>query len=540
MPNFAAKLNKKLIGDKKMCKKCIVFGRVSSSRQDYTAQLNKVKATAIADGYSEDEIAIVTGKESAIKIDADKRQTLKEMNELIEDNPTISAVYCFAIDRLSRHVGVIIAVAEDLYNKGVNLVFLNPNKMGTITVNEKTGEKEKDYIGWMLLAFLSVGAEMEMKIKTERATNKKEEMKANNEVIGKLILGYKNVNRKATIDPIKGAIVKWIFKSYNEDGMSLNRIFEQGVELGYWSNTPLKSSRASKIRQILMNYAYCGEPTKSGFVYPKLIEREEIDKAIFLMSQAQSKAKTISKTIALAKGKIFDKETSYALMYDGNHLKYFKRNDRTNKLISANLNIIDFCVWKEASRIKWNLLANKDENTRMEIGKELDEIDDRIYNIQQIIDVEINEKFDKLYKAYINSRGRITDDDYNKEVARIEKEEKKYREQIESLEQKKTELTAILSDINNKESKVIDPVEIMSITDFNHQKEITDEVIDKIVVNRTDKGQYIEVYNKYEGKPTIYLNQTVTNHTVIFELLNDNEALDISDEFKPRYKRNNK
>ena len=80
----------------------------------------------------------------------------------------------------------------------------------------------------------------------------------------------------------------------------------------------------------------------------------------------------------------------------------------------------------------------------------------------------------------------------------------------------------------------------MSITDYNHQKEITDEVIDKILVNRTDKGQYIEVFNKYESKPTVYLNQTVTNHTVIFELLNDNEALDISDEFKPRYKRTNK
>lgn len=523
-----------------MCKKCIVFGRVSSNRQDYTAQVNKVKAVAIADGYSEDEIAVVTGKESAIKIDADKRQTLNEMNELIADNPTIESVYCFAIDRLSRHVGVIIDVAEDLFNKGINLVFLNPHKMGTIKVNDKTKEKEKDYIGWMLLAFLSVGAEMEMAIKVERAVNKKAEMKANNEVIGKLILGYKNVNKKPTIDTKTGPIVKWIFKSYNEDGLSLYKIYENGVQLGYWSNNPLKSSRASKIRQILMNYAYCGEPTKSGFVYPKLIEREEIDKAIYLMSQAQSKAKTISKTIALAKGKIFDKETNYALRYDGNHLKYFKRNDRTNKLISANLNIIDFCVWREASRVKWNLLANKDDNTRNNIGNEIDTIDDKIYNIQQIIDTELKERFDKVYKAYINGRGRVSDEDYNRDVNKINKEEKKYKQQIDSLQQKKVELTAILNDMANEDSKVLDPTEVMSITDYNHQKEITDEVIYKILVNRTDRGQYIEIYNKYEAKPTIYLNNTVTNHTLIYELLNNDEALDISDEFKPRYKRNNK
>lgn len=541
LSNFAAKLNKKLIGDKKMCKKCIVFGRVSSSRQDYTAQVNKVKAIAIADGYSEDEIAIVTGKESAIKLDADKRQTLNEMNDLIEENPSIESVYCFAIDRLSRHVGVIIAVAEDLYNKGVNLVFLNPNKMGTIKVNDKTGEKEKDYIGWMLLAFLSVGAEMEMKIKTERALNKKEEMKTNNEVTGKLILGYKNVNRKATIDPIKGAIVKWIFKSYNEDGMSLNKIFEHGVELGYWSNTPLKSSRASKIRQILMNYAYSGEPTKSGFIYPKLIEREEIDKAIEMMSQAQTKAKTISKTIALAKGKIFDKETNYALRYDGNHLKYFKRNDRTGKLISAALNIVDFCVWKEASRIKWNILSTKDDNTRFNVGTELDQIDDRIYNIQTIIDTEITDRFDKVYKAYINGRGRVTDEDYNRDVRAIEKDEKKYKDQIESLQQRKVELTAILNDLNNREGKLLDPTEIMSITDYQHQKEIVDEVIDRIEVSRNDVGQLITIYNKYETKPQTYVNKTVTNHIAIYWLVNDEyDAIDISEEYKPRYKRTNR
>jgi len=521
-----------------MAKKCICFGRVSSKRQDFTAQINKVKLAALSDGYTEDEIAVIQGKESAIKLAEEERQTLNEMKELIEENPTIESVYCFAIDRLARRVSIILSVKDYLLQRGINLVFLNPHKMSTMRINEK-GEKVEDEMTKLLLMLLSYGAEMEMKIKIERLVTKKEEMRDNNEVTGKLILGYKNVNRKATIDPIKGAIVKWIFRSYNEDGMSLQKIFEKGVELGYWSNTPLKSSRASKIRQILMNYAYCGEATKSGFVYPKLIEKEEIDKAIELMSKAQSKAKTISKTIALAKGKIYDKQTNYALQYDGNHLKYFKRNDHTNKLISANLNIIDFCVWKEASRVKWNILSTKDDTTRFNVGNELDQIDDRIYNIQQIIDTEINDRFNKLYKAYINSRGRISDDDYNREVTQIEKEEKKYKKQIESLQQRKAELTAILHDLDNSNND-LDPTEVMNITDYQHQKEIVDEVIEKIIVNRTDKGQFIEIYNKYESKPQIFLNKTKTNHTVIYWMINDEDAIDLSDEYRPRYKRMNR
>lgn len=519
-----------------MAKKCICFARVSSKRQDYTAQLNRVKAEAIHDGYKESELLEVKAKESAIKLKEEERETLNEMKQLIEENPTIEAVYVFAIDRLARRVSVILSVKDYLISKGINLVFLNPHKMGTLTEDRK-----EDPMTQLLLMLLSYGAEMEMKIKTERAVNKKEEMKENNEVIGKLILGYKNVNRKAEIDTKSGAIVKWIFKSYNEDGLSLYNIYEKGVELGYWSNNPLKSSRCSKIRQILMNYAYCGEPTKSGFVYPKLIEREEIDKAIYLMSQAQSKAKTISKTIALAKGKIFDKETNYALQYDGNHLKYFKRNDRTGKLISAALNIIDFCVWKEASRIKWNILSTKDDTTRFNVGNELDQIDDRIYNIQQIIDVEVNERFEKLYKAYVNSRGRITDEQYNSDVKKIEKEEKKYKDQIESLQQRKAELTAILNDLNNKEGNLLDPTEIMNITDYQHQKEIVDEVIDRIEITRNEMGQLITIYNKYETKPQEFLNKTKTNHIEIYWILNDEyDAIDISEEYKPRYIRKNK
>ena len=403
--------------------KCIVFGRVSSTRQDFTAQVNTVKASAINDGYKESEIAIVQGKESAIKKTEEERQTLNEMKRLIEENPSIESVYCFAIDRLARRVSIILSIKDYLMERNINLVFLTPMKMETMRKDEKTGQMVENEMTKLLLMLLSYGAEMEMKIKTERAVNKKTEMRENNEVIGKLIFGYRNINRKAELDPINAPIVKWIFSTYNQGDTSLVKLFDKGVELGYWNNMAINTSKGTRISSILKNYAYCGEPTKSGFTYPKLIEKEEIDKAIELMSKAQSKAKTISKTIALAKGKIFDKETNYALQYDGNHLRYFKQNDRTNKLISASLNIIDFCVWKEASRVKWNLLSTKDDNTRFNVGAELDQIDDRIYNIQKIIDNEINDRFNKLYKAYINSRGRISDDDYNREVTQIEKEE---------------------------------------------------------------------------------------------------------------------
>lgn len=518
-------------------KKCLCFCRVSSKRQDFTAQSNKVKAAAIADGYKESEIIIVKGKESAIKLAEEERQTLNEMKELIEENPSIESVYCFAIDRLARRVSVILSVKDYLLQRGINLVFLNPHKMGTIRTNED-GTKVEDELTKLLLMLLSYGAEMEMKIKIERLVTKKEEMKENNEVTGKLIFGYINVNKKAKIDTERTApIVKWIFKSYNEDGLSLTKIFDKGVELGYWDNLQFRSSRASRIRQILMNYCYCGEPNESGFVYPKLIEKEEIDKAIENMKKAVNKAKTVSKVISLAKGKIKDANSGYTLKYDGNHLKYVHKDDASNKLVSAALNIIDFCVWKEASRVKWNILANKDDNTRNAVGHELEEIDDRIYNIQQIIEKEITPKFNRLYKAYVNTN-RISDEDYERDSKAIEKEEKKYKKQIESLEQRKVELQAVLVDLANTED--VNPHTVMEITDHQHQKEIVDEVIDKITVERTEVGQIIKIYNKIESEPQVFINKTKTNHTVIYWMINkDGDAIDLSDEYKPRYSRTN-
>jgi DNA invertase Pin-like site-specific DNA recombinase len=176
-------------------------------RQSYTAQVNAVKAAAIADGYRENEITIVQGKESAIKLKEDERQTLNEMKSLIAENPSIESVYFFAIDRLSRRVEVVLNVVKEMLEKGVNLVFLNPTKMTTIRVNED-GTKVENELTKLLLMLLSYGAEMEMKIKTERAVNKKEEMRENNEVTGKLILGYHNVNSNAKLDPATAPIVK--------------------------------------------------------------------------------------------------------------------------------------------------------------------------------------------------------------------------------------------------------------------------------------------------------------------------------------------
>ena len=73
-------------------KKVICFARVSTIVQDLQPQLDAVKRQIIADNYEESEIVVVKGKESAIKLKEEQRQTLNEMKQLIEENPTIEEV----------------------------------------------------------------------------------------------------------------------------------------------------------------------------------------------------------------------------------------------------------------------------------------------------------------------------------------------------------------------------------------------------------------------------------------------------------------
>ena len=85
-----------------MSKKCICLIRVSTQQQLLEGQREKVVATAIADGYSQNEIQVVEAKESAIKLKEEQRETLNDMKELITQYPSIESVYVFAMDRLAR------------------------------------------------------------------------------------------------------------------------------------------------------------------------------------------------------------------------------------------------------------------------------------------------------------------------------------------------------------------------------------------------------------------------------------------------------
>ncbi len=260
-----------------MAKKCICFSRVSSYRQDLEYQKDIIKKAALKE-YDESEIVEVDGKESAIKLDEMERQTLNEMKSIVELHPTIESIYFFAVDRLARKVSVVMSIKEWADARKINLVFLNPYPFNTWFKSTDDVWK-KNEISDIYLMFLSFGASMEMQIKGERFAAAKEVLKAKNQPTGKMLYGYTTDEKNDVIaDPVKGAVIKWMFDCYLYKGMSTTKIYEEGVEKGYWGELKSRSSRSNRIRQYLSNYAYAGLKTDRELIYPAIVKKEDVDK----------------------------------------------------------------------------------------------------------------------------------------------------------------------------------------------------------------------------------------------------------------------
>lgn len=534
-----------------MTKKCLCFSRVSSLRQDLTAQMVAVKTAALKE-YKESEIIEVSGKESAIKLDIEERQTLNEMKSLVDENPYIESIYFFAVDRLSRRVSVVISIKEWADERQINLVFLNPYPFSTWFRNTD-GKWKKNEISDIYLMFLGYGAKMEMEIKGDRFATAKKWLRENNKVTGKLLYGYKADDKKnIAIDLEKAKVIRWCFDCYLKKGMSTTEIFLEGVELGYWKNLSSRTSKANKVRVYLKNYAYAGIPQKGGVVYPQIIGIEEVDEAIKLMNKKVNKpTKSLMKNIYYCKGILRDEETNTCLIVDRNHVRYKATNAK--HLYGINLNVCDSLLWATAFEAKWNLMSANDSSQKKEAQIQMEEIANKITNIHNYIDKELSPKFTKAYEAYINSRGRITLEQYNETIDALEKEQKKTESKINALEKRETELSNLLIELSRKEKRDVSIYTIRDIKDDKHRMEIINECITNMTITKKNSKMYIiKVSSVMVTSPNVYIHihnsptKTYTYWVVgkvdfdnldIIKEIKEQTIIDISSEIEIRYKR---
>lgn len=475
-------------------KRVICFARVSTLQQSLDAQVDAVRKQIFGDGYSEEQIIYIQGKESAIKLDEEQRQTLNEMKLLVSDYPDIEAIYFFAVDRLARRMSIVLNVVEWGLDNGINLVFLNPHRMSTIKTNEK-GEKVEDELTKLLLAMLSYGAEMEMKIKKARFATAKAAMKAQGKMPqGKPIKGYYlDACRNILVNEEEAELVRGLFNDYLYGEYSLVTLHQKYAKKGLFKPCTNRSTIKVRIHNMLNNTAYSGNPTPSKWckkkgkdevvLYPPIVSKELQEAIALKLRSRKSEKKIITKYIHLAKGLLRCKicnhlmspqigVCNYACMETGEHN------------VSVNLNVADSVIWYNAAEWYKYYMKLDFENTKKEYSKKVIEAEQSVKYLDSLINKEL-ENQDKAFKKYY--QGKVREEVYD---AIIEESERIVSKLNNELAQQKLSLTEFKRLIDNVDkTRILQPSELFSLNDGD-KVDIIKKVVNAMYVERLGKFKY--------------------------------------------------
>ena len=480
-----------------MEKKCICFCRVSTQLQSLDEQKETVIANAIADGYKRDEIAIVEGKESAIKLKEEERQTIAEMKKIISENPSIESVYVFAIDRLARRVSVILSVKDYLTEHKINLVFLNPHKMGTLRKDNKTGEMVEDELTSLLLMLLSYGADMEMKIKKERFETAKNALRRQGKIAsGRVLYGYKKLDDNSIgIDKDEAKIVRYIYDLYLKEDISLQAVYKRLIAEGKWDKTMRKRSTGTRIRMILTNPAYCGENPlqrskgKKGVMrtenYPAIITADMQSEVLAKLKLRNNMAipKTDTKTIYYGKGIVkfrTEEGKEYVMSPIRRDIQYAIKED--NAMASISCNVIDSILWNEAQELKEkNVFLDFEESTE-KYTESIEANKHTIATIQLKLD-DVSSRKEKAFRMYLN--GGVSEEIYNSVMKEIDEDISNYTKEIARLESANASMQMMIDEYQKSQGLTKPMFE--DVKDDDERKKIIQSVIEKIVVSLLEK-----------------------------------------------------
>lgn len=470
-----------------MATKVIAFIRVSTNQQDYTAQREKVISEILHDGYKEDEIKVVEGKESATKKDITERKTLDEMKRIIEEEKTIEAVYAFALDRISRRLFDALQVVKELTDKGIALVIFKPQRIATFE-RDVDGKLVENSLGMAVMIILGKFAEIEIELKNARVKEKKELMKKEGKVIGgKPQLGYyKKEDKTIGVNDEEAQLIKDLFNDYITRDIGLKTLYREYRDKGL---LPPTKSEAARLQAIFRDVTYSGK----RFGYPQIISEELQQKAIEKMSMAKSLPRNETRNVYLSKGIVRDYNTDVAL--EGAGAKGCYRTRTEGKVNTININAVDSITWDVAIKLKALQLAHQQISMEEEYKAQLQQERDKLQRLERDITV-IKQKQEKALSKLLD--GKVTDDVYNKvnnklteELDDLTKQYGKTQSTVDSLERAiKTQGSTLTVREDN----------ISEITDDAVRIQIIKETIKTVRIdmsNSTSRLLYIEPLHKY-------------------------------------------
>lgn len=487
--------------------KCICFNRVSTVGQDIEQQEDVVFKECLKDGYSKENIIIISYKESAIKLSLQERQGLQDLMNYINSDPEINCVYCYEISRISRQPKMLYEIRDFLVERHIQLVVLKPY----LKLLDIDGNLSQSAV--ILFSIFSSLSESEIMLKNERTKRGKEVKKAQGCFVGgKVLYGYTTDKEKhIIIDKEKSEIVKRIYSMYLSGHHSTSDISDILYNEGVYT-LPNKRSRDSFICKVLKTHDYCG-----GGIYPPLISEEDFKKAAELRNNYHNKPRVkYSEHVYLGQKILFNRNTQKAVLVRKRDCSYYDHD----KQICININIIDSLLLYCAD-YAYTCYGEQDrENLELKTREELIRCEKRLETYDKE-ETKIKSSFERLEERYI--LGSLSKSKLNELEKKLNQELHKIEVQRKEDLDKKATLTSSLNTIKLDFEK---PINVYELSE-NEQQEFVRKFINKVYLYRYDNVSYLativftnplidgQIYRIYSKRHKIYYNGEEINCVIL-------------------------
>lgn len=526
--------------------KVICFTRVSTTMQDLESQEREVIAMAKGDGYKENQIILISEKESGYCLDEDERIGITQMKKAIEEQ-TIDCVYCWEVSRIARRLKIVVSISDYLKERKVNL---KTRKEG-FSIFDYSGNLNPFYT--VMMAMLGSFAEMERNTLIERTQRTKrqrmQEGYATN--TNKPKYGYSiNAKRKFEVNEEEASIVREIFTLYASGKYSSKAIAtmlnERGIK--YKQTKTSKVARGNElglftahvVNGIIRCEAYKGTRSKDktyakehntiGHLYPSIVSEELFDEC-----QAMSKSKNVgnnakdtTKVILFGKSLLKD---IHDILPNGKGRTLLQRipimlyQNSENKT-GVNINYVDFILWEVAKMLRSKTRINASEieaiNGKIEIENQKlivcnDKLKKNDARLKKITDAFAKGAYDGNEEIYFGIVGNC-------------KNEKK--EIIESIKVIETNIENLKKVLKKEAKKNIVNDDIFANFSDKEKYDLIHQMIKEVLVDKQGNAKVsMTIIFAYNEELRIEASFESKKNIVIID------GKDVSENYKPRFER---
>ena len=448
--------------------KAIILARVSGEKQDYTQQVEDLKAMAVKDGYT--DIITIENKESAIKNDEEHRLGLTELKERITSDPDINAVYVRELSRIGRREDVNLSIKNFLISHNVQLVI----QMPSIRLFDEDGKVNS--AAELVFSLFNTMAKQEMSQKALRFTQGKKLSVANGKTsTGRTTFGY-NTNSEGYIqvNEREADTVREIFQLYSTGNQTLRGIYSYLKLQGKITRTFASASgETNMIRSIIRNRQYIGETTGKTYHthYPRIID-DDLFKTCNALLDEHDKPKPNTKHLLITKGLVKCTCGRKLKALVASHCAFIC--DKCGTTVSINVmetigNIASQLLEIDYKSVSTDRVRNTKEARRNELLRQLNTIPNLKHRLSSAMD--------RAFNAFVD--GSVSKDLFDKKTAEL-------KEELTKLENLEATTKTKLDELDN-DDKLFNNIDQLDI------RQKAQKLIREITVETVDKTRYITV-----------------------------------------------